>query len=320
MNRDDFDVGRDVVRRTVIQHFLGLRQPADHRTGDALPRENNVHGWDLHGFRRNPHTDHRPACFEHLQVSVAVVRGGERIQDEVELVGDGFGLRVICCENEVVGPQPQAVRLLRLRRAEHRDLGAKRRGELDPHVTEAAQPEDGDLMSFADLPPPKRRIHGDARAKERRCLVGRQVGRHLQDKPLVHDDRGGIAPLGDGLAVPLVEAVGEYQPVLTMLFKSICATFTLTAGIDLTAYANRVARPELLNLVADGGHFSDDFVPWDHRIKRHAEVIADKVDVRMAYPTVRDLDHYIAATGVPSLDTVRREWRTSVLRGISLGH
>ena len=71
-----------------------------------------------------------------------------------------------------------------------------------------------------------------------------------------------------------------------MLFKSIRATFTLTAGIDLTAYANRVARPVLFDVIADGGHFSDDFMPWDHRIERHAEVIADKVDVRMAYPAV----------------------------------
>jgi hypothetical protein len=104
-----------------------------------------------------------------------------------------------------------------------------------------------------------------------------------------------------------------------MLFESNHARFTLTAGINQTAYAGRVAWPEFIDVVADSGHSPDDFVPWDHGIKRHAEVVANEVNVRMAYPTVGDLDHHVVATGVSSLETIRREWRTSVLCGIGLG-
>ena len=43
---DHFDIGNDVVRRAIVQHFLGFGQPADTRPGEALPAAENTEGGD----------------------------------------------------------------------------------------------------------------------------------------------------------------------------------------------------------------------------------------------------------------------------------
>ena len=66
----------------------------------------------------------------------------------------------------VVRAQLQAVLLLLQRLGEHGDLGAHGVRELDGHVAEAAEADDGDLLAGTGAPVPQRGVRGDAGAQQ----------------------------------------------------------------------------------------------------------------------------------------------------------
>ena len=68
----------------------------------------------------------------------------------------------------MVRAQAQAVLLLAQRLRQDGDLGAHRVGDLDGHVAEAAEADDGDLLAGAGAPVAQRRVGGDAGAQQRR--------------------------------------------------------------------------------------------------------------------------------------------------------
>jgi hypothetical protein len=98
-----------------------------------------------------------------------------------------------------------------------------------------------------------------------------------------------------------------------VLLQSTGARLTFATGVDKTAYTSRVARLEFPDVAADSDHFPDDFVPWDHRIQGHAEVVADEVDVCMANATMGDFDYHIVTTRLSPFETERSQLRTGVL-------
>ena len=84
-------------------------------------------------------------------------RAGERLE------GAGVAGGVV-----VVRAQAQAVLLLLEGLGQHGDLGAHGVGELDGHVAEPAEADDGDLLAGAGAPVAQRRVGGDAGAQQRR--------------------------------------------------------------------------------------------------------------------------------------------------------
>ena len=107
----------------------------------------------------------------------------------------------------VVRAQLQPVLLLLQRLRQDGDLGAHGVGDLDGHVSEPAESDDGDLLAGSGAPVAQRGVGGDAGAEQRRGDVELDAFRDPDDEVLGHHDVGGVAALGDG-AVAVHGAVG----------------------------------------------------------------------------------------------------------------
>ena len=67
------------------------------------------------------------------------------------------------------------------------NVGAEGVGELEGHVAEAAQADDADLFSGADIPVAEGRVGGNAGAEERRNGGEVEIRRHTVGEALVDD-------------------------------------------------------------------------------------------------------------------------------------
>ena len=88
LDRDDFDVGSDVVLAAEVEHLLRLGDAADGRAGQAaagrMIRPNAATG---SGFSGAPTSVRLPSRVEQVEVGVDVVLGGDAVEDEVEAAG-----------------------------------------------------------------------------------------------------------------------------------------------------------------------------------------------------------------------------------------
>ena len=210
----------------------------------------------------------------------------------------------------VVGAELEAVLLLAQRLRQHRDLGAHRVGELDRHVAEAAEADDGDLLARAGVPVAQRRVGGDAGAQQRRGGVELQAVGDAQDEVLVDDDVVGVAAVGDR-AVAVDRAVGLRVARQAVLLLAGLAVLALAAGVDHAADADAVARRERRDLRADLGDDAGDLVARDRRVGDLAPLAAGEVDVGVADAAELDVDADVlradrAALESPARRAVRR--------------
>ena len=127
------------------------------------------------------------------------------------LEGFGVGRRV-----EVIRAHPPAVRLLSQRMAENRHLRPHRVGQLDAHVAEPAQADDGHVLAGAGLPVRERRVKRDPRAEQRRAGVQRQILRQAQHVVFVDYDVLRIAAHG-GHAVMIPSVIGQHHARAVLL-------------------------------------------------------------------------------------------------------
>ena len=112
LDRNDLDIGRDVVRAAEIEHFLGLGDAADRRTREAAASHDEAERGDGEGlFRRADQCDVAIAA-QKLNVGVDVVIRRDGVEDEVEAVGVLLHLVRVAGNHDFVGAQPKRVVLL----------------------------------------------------------------------------------------------------------------------------------------------------------------------------------------------------------------
>ena len=131
---------------------------------------------------------HHAVALEQHQKRVEVVRCRDGVQDEVEAVGLRRHRVRVVRKHYLIGAEPQCIRALGLGCREQHHVCAERVGELDAHVAQAAESNDSDAMSLADLPVTKGGPRGDAGAEERRGGGRIELVRDAQHELLVHDN------------------------------------------------------------------------------------------------------------------------------------
>src|SRR4051812_31329956 len=101
--------------------------------------------------------------------------------------------------------------------------------ELDAHVPEAAEPDDADLASLADLPVAEWRPGGDAGAEERRRGGGIELVRNAQDKLPVDNDCLRVAAIRCAAGVLVRRVVRSNHALLAVLLEPLGAAWTVLA-------------------------------------------------------------------------------------------
>jgi predicted permease len=168
LDRDDFDIGGDVVRAAKIEHLLGLGMPP---MGEPERlRRPNIRPKTGHGERLLRRADQRDVAVaaEQLNVGVDVVIGGNGVEDEVEAAGVLLHLVRHCARRHFVRAQPQRVFLLAGRGREDDDVSSQRVSELHAHVAQSAETHHADFLAFGDAPVAHGRVRCDSGAEQRR--------------------------------------------------------------------------------------------------------------------------------------------------------
>jgi hypothetical protein len=93
-------------------------------------------------------------------------------------------------------------------------------GELERHVAQAAEADDADLLSRADLPVLQRRPGGDAGAEQWSGGGGVELGRKGEGVMLVDDDVVGVAAVGEFALIGL-GIVGADHALLAAMTTSL---------------------------------------------------------------------------------------------------
>src|SRR4051794_18398623 len=105
-------------------------------------------------------------------------------------------------------------------------MGPHRVGELYSHVAQPAKANDSNLLSFADVPMPQRRICGDSSAEQRRDSCRVKIVWNAQYEILVNDNPFRIATVGHStkdLVIAVVRASKPGEAVLLQVLLATCA-------------------------------------------------------------------------------------------------
>ena len=107
---------------------------------------------DRRGLFRRAHQGHRAVELQQLQIGIQVVVGGDGVENEVEAADMLLHLGFVLGDDDFVGAEADRVGRFIWGRGEQDDVGAEGFGEFHAHVTEAAEADNPDLLSFADIP------------------------------------------------------------------------------------------------------------------------------------------------------------------------
>ena len=156
-----------------------------------------------------------------LQIGIEIVRRRHGVEDEIEPAGvvrHGVG---VSGDADLVRAQTLAIGDLAGRGSEQDDVGTHGMGDLHPHVTQATQADDTDLLPRTGTPVAQGRVGRDTGTEQ-----GRDTGQILlgmpdaQDKGLLDDDRLRIAAIGV-LAAEERTVVGTGKTVVAILLLAI---------------------------------------------------------------------------------------------------
>src|SRR3954464_14398044 len=254
---DDLDLCRDAVLSAEVEHLLRLADAADRRPGEAAALRDQREGRDRQRLRRRADIDERPVGLEQAEEAADVDARAHRVHDEVEAPGELVEGGVIAGGVVRVGTERQAVLLLAQRLRQHRDVGAHRMGELDRHVPQAPEADDGDVLAGTGVPVAQRRVGRDARAEERGGDVEFQPLRDVENEVLVDDHVVGVAAVGDH-AIAVDRTVGLRHLPEAVLLVAGQAVLALAARVDHATHTDAVALCETHHLRA---HLGDDAGP-----------------------------------------------------------
>src|SRR5208337_579758 len=79
-DRDDFDIGGDVMCAAEIEHLLGLGDAADERAGETMASEQKAHCSDGERLRRRADEGEVAVAAEELDIRVNVMIGGDGVE------------------------------------------------------------------------------------------------------------------------------------------------------------------------------------------------------------------------------------------------
>lgn len=82
---------------------------------------------------------------------------GNSVDDQIKAPLRRLHLRRLGGQHDAIGTQSTGIRLLAGRAREERHLGTQGLGQLEPHVSQAAQSDDGHPAPRTELPMPQRR-------------------------------------------------------------------------------------------------------------------------------------------------------------------
>ena len=163
----------------------------------------------------------------------------------------------------------------------------------------------------------QRRPGGDASAEKRRRAAEFYAFRNLEDEFVSYDDLIRIAAVGRHAVAAVDAVVGVGRTFFAILLQPAQAGFAVLAGIDHAADADRVSRLESGDLRPDVGNSADDLMAGDHRVAGSAPVIADVVDVGMAYAAEKDLDDNVVGARIATTKAPRRQPVLRRMRGVT---
>lgn len=287
--------------RAEVEHLLCLANPTDQRARDTAALEDEPeYVWRRMRFGRCADQRHRAIALQQLEVGIQLMRGGDRVQDEVELAGMAGQLRGVCGNAHLVRPEAQAVGDLGGRGGEQHDVCAHRVSQFDAHVAEAAEADDTNLLAGSGTPVTQRGIGGDAGTEQ-----GRHTGEILlgmvnaqDERPL--DDKG-LRVAAVGVLAPVKRpVVGAGKAIVAILLLALVARRAMAAAIDHAADPDEIAQLEFRYLRADGHNATDDLVARNRWVERVLPFVARGVQVGMAHAAVGDVDlHVIHAQRTP---------------------
>ena len=151
-----------------FEHLLGLGDATDAGPAEVAARHDHAEGVDGERLLGDADERERTVELQQRQVGVEVVLRGNAVEDEVEGAGVLGHRGRIGGDHDLVGAEAQAIGDLGRGGREEHDVRAEGAGELHAHVAEAAEADDADLLSGADLPVAQRRVRRDAGAEQRR--------------------------------------------------------------------------------------------------------------------------------------------------------
>src|SRR5215213_943320 len=91
---------------------------------------------------------------EQSQISIDVVRGGNRVENEVETAGVLFHLVRISRDNDFIRTESKRIFRLASRSGEGDDVRSECIRKLHAHVTQAAETNNSDFLSLTGAPVP----------------------------------------------------------------------------------------------------------------------------------------------------------------------
>ena len=176
-----------------------------------------------------------------------------------------------------------------------------RGGDLDAHVAEAADADDGDRAAGARTPAAQRGVGRDAGAEQRRRDVEVHRVGDAQDEALADDDLLRVAAHRP-LAVVALRVVGADRGLGAEHLHAVLARLALAARVDEAADADPVADGVAGDLVTDRDDGAGDLVADGQREVRGAPLLAHGVDVGVADAGVGDGDADVVGAQVAPLD------------------
>ena len=271
LDRDDFDVGSDIVLAAEAEHFLRLGNAADNRAGQIAAAHQQREGGDGHRlFRR---------------------------ADEGEGAVVLFHLIGVAGDDDLVGAEAKRVPLLVRRGREDDGVRPERVRELHSHVAQPAEANDADPLALRNTPAAQGRIGRDTRAQER-CDTGKiEVGRDTQDEVLVNDDAAGVAAVGDRRGLVLVRRVEGERMVRAQVLEVGLALRAGAVRVDQAAHRNEAAKFVLRGRGPNFGDTADDLVAGDDRVDGGHDalpLVTDLMEVGVADAAEEYLDLHVA--------------------------
>ena len=235
------------------------------------------------------------------------MRGGDRVQNEIETARLRRHLRRIGGNHHLVRTEALTVRRLAGRRGEEDDVRPESLGKLHPHVAETTQSDDADFLPGTDFPVAHRRIGRDAGAEQRRGGGGIEIGGHPQHEVLRHDDALRITAERRRAEMLVGAAESHHHAVVAELFQPRAAVRTRAARVHEATHADGVADLEFRHPAADGRHAAHDFVAGHGRVLGEMPFIPREMQVGVADAAVENLDLHVARERLAALDHGRAQ-------------
>src|SRR5580658_9354408 len=175
-------------------------------------------------------------------------------------------LGVIFRNHDFVCAEANGVGRFIWRRGEEHHMGTKGVGKLHSHMSQSAETDNSNLLSFAYLPMTQWRISSDAGAEQGRSAGGVEFVGHAQHVRFVDHDAIGVAAVGDSTEDLVFKVIGQGETVQAVLLQTRKATGADTARVHHATDCRNVALLELLDGVADLDDTANDFMARDARI------------------------------------------------------